>query len=65
MSAEEKLTQIEKALVKKIEKETNGIQFEEDVQVRKEKRRELSPVNKILKIVREDLGPQLVKYQVQ
>ncbi|MGE7122533.1 transposase, partial [Peribacillus sp. NPDC046944] len=58
LTAEEKLTQIEKALVKKVEKETNGIQIEEDVQVRKEKRRELSPVKKLLKLVREDLGPR-------
>ena len=65
LTAEEKLTQIEKALVKKVEKETNGIQLEEDVQVRKEKRRELSPVKKLLKLVREDLGPRLVKYKQQ
>ncbi|MGE7778636.1 hypothetical protein ACQKL0_01675 [Peribacillus sp. NPDC097264] len=49
--------------MKKVEKETNDIQLEEDVQVRKEKRRELSPVK--LKLVREDLGPRLVKYKQQ
>ncbi|MGE7780193.1 hypothetical protein ACQKL0_09535 [Peribacillus sp. NPDC097264] len=51
--------------MKKVEKETNGIQLEEDVQVRKEKRGELIPVKKLLKLVREDLGPRLVKYKQQ
>ncbi|MFJ7746553.1 transposase [Peribacillus sp. NPDC097295] len=51
--------------MKKVEKETNGILLEEDVQVRKEKRRELSPVKKLLKLVRDDVGPRLVKYKQQ
>lgn len=65
LTAEEKLSQIENALVKKVEKETNRIQLEEDVQVRKEKRRELSPVKQPLKLVREDFGPRLAKYKQQ
>ncbi|WP_252291472.1 transposase [Peribacillus asahii] len=65
LTAEQKLTQIEEVLVKKVTEETKAIQEETDAVIRKEKRRALSPFKKLLRVVNEDFRPRLVKYQQQ
>ncbi|MEH6943457.1 hypothetical protein [Bacillus sp. JJ722] len=52
-------------LEEKISKDTAVIRKEKDSHNRKEKRRALSPIKKLLKAVREDYSPRLMKYKKQ
>ncbi|MGN1211600.1 MAG: transposase, partial [Candidatus Cryptobacteroides sp.] len=62
---EEKLDLLEETLAEKVACEMEELEREDNSQARKEKRRALRPIKKLLKDVREDLRPRLKKYRDQ